>query len=150
MWWVDRPLVKSMSCTHRPVCSAEATVWCLCFEISKILGARFLGAAPSSQDEYQNFAVKPSPRVILVAAAKRLRSESSQGISIPTQGLNWHFHSCQSQRSLMAEENCERLRIPRPPRWVGRHTLPQLTLHFAPEITLFSAQRKRRLILSMA
>ncbi len=81
------------------------------------------GLRPSAQGESQKRAVFPLPIDRFFAAAKRVLSISSEGISRPTQGLLGSFYSCHSQRSRNALVNFSKLSMLRPPYLVGMHVL---------------------------
>lgn len=65
-------------------------------------GASVLGAAPCSQLPCQNLAFLPFPTVSIMDALKSRRSVASQGVSMPTQGLESSTHSNHNQHNLRA------------------------------------------------
>ena len=123
-------------------CKASATVRHFLLEALNKFGAMSLGRRPCSQPDCQNFVFFPSPMVIVVQAAKRSRSVSSQGISEPTHAFSGETHSCHSQRSRRAREDFSKFRSRRSPISLGRQEHVQLILHFPPVSILSPAHRE--------
>lgn len=101
----------------------------------KIPMAKSLGKQPWSQLSEQKEHFFPFPRVMTVPARKSTLSNSSHGTSMLCQGLLSSFQPNQSQCSLKARENFSKLRIPRPPKFLGLQTFCQL-MRLLPELTL--------------
>ena len=112
-------------------------------------GARSLGAWPRTQEEFQNWALAPSPTVTMVLHLNNCWSISEQGTTEPTQGLSGSTHVYQSHRNLRALLNFSKSRTPKPPLILGRFTLSQTTKHWAPFASAVPFHRKARLILSI-
>jgi hypothetical protein len=136
--------VKPVRCPRSRIqalsCRASATDRFFLFDFLKRSGAMSLSPRPKSQPEDQKEALCPSPRVIVVQAAKSNLSCLVQGTSVPTHALSGEVHSCQSHHSWSAEANLWRLRMPRSPNFFGSDVFVQLTLHFPPERALSPAK----------
>jgi hypothetical protein len=63
------------------------------------------------------------------------------GISDPIHSLSCSFHSCHSHRNLRLLAKRLILRIPRPPKQVGRAEWTHFTLHFPPVIAAASTKQ---------
>ena len=61
-------------------------------DLFKMAGAILAGAEPFNQLSFQNKVSVPSPTEILVQASNRARSEPTQGVADPFQGLSLSFH----------------------------------------------------------
>ncbi|KAG2591127.1 hypothetical protein PVAP13_5NG105340 [Panicum virgatum] len=119
--------------------SAAATVRFLGRLILKRFGAMSLGLQPCSHLECQKVVLLPSPKVIVVQAAKRRLSVLSHGVFVPTQTFPSDTHSCHSHRILRALANLSRFITPKPPFSLGMAHVVQLTLHFPPVSVLSPA-----------
>ena len=98
----------------------------------KRLGARYLGASPSSKAWCQNQALWPLPMVTVVEELNRRRSMSLHGTIVPTHGLESSTHSCHNHRRHSALPNLSRSGTPRPHGSLGMQTVGQLTRQWPP------------------
>lgn len=82
-----------MSLIHLPCCRASWTVRFFLLECLQRFGARLFKLWPPIQFNSQKLAYCPSPIWILVDAALRSLSKSSQGVLDPIQGFSSVLHS---------------------------------------------------------
>ena len=94
-----------------------------------------IGALPLSQEDFQKYALLPSPIVTTMLALKSWRSIESQGTSVPTQGRSGLAHSNQSHLNRKALLNNSKSRIPSPPNFFGRLVLVQHTRQCPPFVS---------------
>jgi hypothetical protein len=80
--------LRLMSLIQASFSKASLTVRDFLLESLKTCGGTSFGACPCSHAEVQNFALLPSPKVILVADSKSSRSLRMHGSSMPTHGLS--------------------------------------------------------------
>ena len=131
-------------------CKASYSVLFFLFEISNNDGATSLGLQPCIHALSQNCVFLPSPIIIVVAAAKRSRSVSLQGISSPIQGLLSGFQARHNHHKRSAHAKIFRCRTPKPPFFFDLAVLIQLTLHFPPVNISVPAQRNCLRLLSIS
>ncbi|KAM3314206.1 hypothetical protein ACQJBY_033202 [Aegilops geniculata] len=131
MWLTVRfPPISTLE-TQKLLCKAF-TEQSFLVESSKILGVISLGLIPSSQEESQNDARRPSPTTTFVAEAKIYLSFCTQGFPKLTQGLAESVQAAHSQRIRRSAANFSRFRMPNPPCTFDLHTWSQLILHLPP------------------
>lgn len=132
------------------VSSARASLTLLFFllECLNSRGKVTLRGTEPVQEQCQNKASFPFPRVTVVAALKSCLSLSSQGKAVPIQGLSRWVQESQSHQIRRAKLNLCRSCSPRSPISIGEHTVGQLTFHFPPVSSSSCAQRKHLRALS--
>lgn len=86
-----------------------------------MVGAICFGESHCNKEDSQKRVVMPSPRVMVIAVAKRRRSSSLHGMGMPTQGLSLSVHSCHNQRSRKTRANfLDPRSLGRQDGWVGK------------------------------
>lgn len=138
-----------MSLIHLPFCRASWTVRFFLLECLQRFGARLFKLWPPIQFNSQKLAYCPSPIWILVDAALRSLSKSSQGVLDPIQGFSSVLHSKHSHLNRRALAFFSRFGTPRQPYQMGEQTLVQLTLHFPPCMSSLPTHMKCLLALSI-
>jgi len=148
MWVAEAtcPLKESIQLLIRSSCCTDLFFLLASY---KRLGAKYLGACPSNQLLCHNRAFASSPKLIVVEELNNRQSMPLQGRSIPTQGLESSVQSCHNQCNLRARPNLLRSGTPKPPRYLGRVTVGQLTRQWPPFAFFSPFHRKDLLILSI-
>jgi len=91
-----------------------------------------IGALPSSHEDFQNDALRPSPTTHTVLALNNCLSTESQGTSMPTQDCSCSVHSSHNHLNRKALLNNSKSKIPRPPNFLGRFVLAHRTKQCPP------------------
>lgn len=126
-----KPILWSRSLIQVLLCKASATVRFF-FDFAYSNGAISFARLPWIQPAFLKLVLRTFPMCMVVQAAKRRRSVSSQGVSVEVHGLSGEAHSCHNHLSQRARANFSKSRTPRPPNSFGMQDLVQLTLHFPP------------------
>jgi hypothetical protein len=118
--------IGKMCAIHLLFYNAFCTELFFLFAFLNSRGTVFLSVFPCAQEDVQNVAVLPSPKVTIVESMKRSLSRLSQGSS------NFWRHWNQSHRRRSAREKHSRSSIPSPPLILGRKDVGQFTSEWPP------------------
>ena len=103
-----------------------------------------IDALPSSHEDFQNDALRPSPTTHTVLALNKCLSTESQGTSMPTQGRSCSVHSSHNHLNRKALLNNSKSKIPRPPNFLGRFVLAHRTKQCPPFASAAPFHKKLR------